>query len=117
VKRLLLDEHFPPELASMLRSQGFDVLAVAADPALTGMSDSTLYHHARLVGRRNVTENARDFRLLQKQSFAEGEEPAMLLLTTSERFPRHRSQLGKLASALKTWLAQDLPPKAPEEWL
>jgi predicted nuclease of predicted toxin-antitoxin system len=117
VNRLLLDEHFPPDLAAMLRERGFDVVAVAADPALRGAADPDLYAYARAAGRRIVTENVADFRLLQAGSFACGEEPAHLLLASAARHPRARRHLGRLATEIAGWLTRDDPPKTAEEWL
>jgi hypothetical protein len=39
---LLLDETFSAVIAEQLRAKGHDVLAVVADPALTGLADEQI---------------------------------------------------------------------------
>ena len=112
---LLLDEHFPPSLADMLRRSGFDVVGVSEDPALRGASDDVVYQAAITQGRRVVTENVRDFRPLLVAAVNTGGAVAPLLLTTSKRQPRH--DVGGLATAIGQWARQTDPPKQLEEWL
>jgi len=112
---LLLDEHFPPSLADMLRQSGFDVVGVSEDVSLKGASDDVIYRAAITQGRRVVTENVRDFRPLLVSAVNTGGVAAPLLLTTAKRHPRH--DIGGLASAIAQWLQQIDPPKQLEEWL
>jgi hypothetical protein len=61
--------------------------------------------------RRLVTENVRDFVPLLSA------EPALrVLLTSSRRHPRSRSNPGPLLEALRRWLGADAT-RASTEWL
>ena len=112
---LLLDEHFPPSLAEMLRRSGFDVVGVAEDSALKGASDDAVFRAAIAQGRRVLTENVRDFRPLLVAGLNTGGSVAPLLLTTGKRHPRN--DIGGLAAAIAQWLQREDPPKQLEEWL
>ena len=81
--RLLLDEHFSPEIARQLRRLGHDVIAVK--------------EHARLAGRADyVRVKRRDLRAPGKHSYSRvrprGNEP---LRSRPERDPRHRKGGGR----------------------
>ena len=112
---LLLDEHFPPALAELMRESGFDVVGVVEDPAMRGACDEEIYRIAAAQGRRVVTENVRDFRPLLVAAIGNGGPVASLLLTTAKRHPR--SAIGPLSAALMDWLRRVDPPKQNEEWL
>jgi len=114
---LLLDEHYPPTLAQLLRTDGFDVVGVSEGPALRGASDSEIHQTAIEQSRRVVTENVRDFRPLLMTALSSGAPYAPLLLTTAKRHPRRTDALGTLATDLRTWLKTTDPPRQPEEWL
>lgn len=109
---LLLDEMFAPVIATLLRQDGHDVIAVAGHPVLAAASDPYLAHWAAQEGRRIVTENVRDFAPL-----AGGDDPALrVLFTSSRRFPRSRRNPGPLVDALRHFLAA--PEAHPgEAWL
>jgi len=112
---LLLDEHFPPALAGLLRQSGFDVIGIAEYPTMCGMRDDDVYRLAADQGRRVVTENVRDFRPMLTAAIGGQGPVAPLLLTTAKHFPR--SAIGPLATALSGWLQRTSPPKQLEEWL
>ena len=112
---LLLDEHFPPVVAELLRQAGFDVVGVAEDPAMRGTPDEAVFLYAVSQGRRVVTENVRDFLPLLVAAMGNAKPVAPLLLTTSKHHPR--SQIGHLVSSLASWLQQTDRPKQLEEWL
>jgi len=112
---LLLDEHFPPALASLIRDAGFDVIGVAEDPAMRGACDDEAYGIAVAQNRRVVTENVRDFRPLLAVAIGSGAPVAPLLLTTAKRHPRNA--IGHLETALMDWLRRVDPPRQNEEWL
>ena len=114
---LLLDEHYPPTLARLLRQAGFDVVGVSENPALLGACDQDVYQAAIDQGRRVVTENVRDFRPLLALALGNGTPYAPLLLTTAKHHPRRIDALGQLATALIAWLEKPDPPKQAEEWL
>ena len=112
--RLLLDEMFPPALAAQLRQRGHDVIAVTDDAELRGMNDADLWNHARLTGRRLVTENVKDFRPLLVGTL-DTDHPGGLF-TSSRSFPRSRNTLGLLIEGLDTWLSTSTD-QSREQWL
>jgi hypothetical protein len=116
VPALLLDEMFSPVIARQLRDKGYDVVAVAADPALRSLDDAELYEWARRNGRRIVTENAKDFRPLV--SHEAGKSGPGILLSSSRTFRRSRRSVGLLVAALEGWLRQpDALARPDEDWL
>ncbi len=114
---LLLDEMIAPMLAARLCAEGFDVVAVAGHGTLAAASDEEVMRWAAAQGRRLVTENVKDFHPLV-QSASEGDEPAALVLfTSSRRFPRTRRNPGPLLDALRHWLSQPADHTGPIAWL
>src|SRR5579884_4221554 len=104
---------FSPVIAQQLRDKGYDVVAVAADPALRSLDDVELYEWARRNGRRVVTENAKDFRpLLWNEA---GKPGPGILLSSSRAFPRSRRSVGLLVAALEGWLRQPDALARPDE--
>lgn len=113
--KLLLDEMHAPGIADVLSDESFDVVAVAAQPGLRGMSDEDLLSYAALHERAIVTENVADFVQLASLSTAAGRAHAGLVLTNPRRF--HRATLpypGNLISALREFLAN--LPITGESW-
>jgi hypothetical protein len=98
--RLLLDEHFSPEIARQLRSRGRDVSAARERAELHGLSDRGLLAIASAEGRAVLTENVADFAELHRQSVLRGEAHAGIIFTSSRRYPRTRRGIGKLVRAL-----------------
>ena len=58
--RLLLDEMHSPTIGGALSEKGIDVIAVAGEPSLRGLSDADLLDHAAATDRVLVTENLDD---------------------------------------------------------
>jgi predicted nucleic acid-binding protein len=58
---LLQDEMFTDDIAQQLRSPGYDVISVVADPAPVGLPDDQILAHATTEGRALVTANIKDF--------------------------------------------------------
>jgi predicted nuclease of predicted toxin-antitoxin system len=58
---LLLDEMFTDDIAQQLRTKGYDVISVVADPALVGRPDDQILAYATTEGRTLVTANIKDF--------------------------------------------------------
>lgn len=115
---LLLDEMFAPELAAELVKRGHDVVAVAADPALTGLPDEQVLALATEQGRCLVTENVKDYEILRRQRLAQGISHPGLLYASPRWFPRDRRFLGTLAAALDQLLTAGQVPVANEvSWL
>ncbi|MDR2565476.1 MAG: DUF5615 family PIN-like protein [Bifidobacteriaceae bacterium] len=113
--RLLLDEHYPPALARLLRETGIDAVAITADrPLLMGAPDSEVLMAAVADGRVVVTEDVTTFPAAVKRV------PGHLgiVYCRSRAFPRTRGGLQRLAASLQC-LASDPPPglgSAPLEW-
>ncbi|MDR1189644.1 MAG: DUF5615 family PIN-like protein [Bifidobacteriaceae bacterium] len=117
-ERLLLDEHYSPVIATVLRERGFDVRAVAVDPDLVGQPDATLITVAAAAQRRIVTENVKDFVPLTDAARQAGQPTARLLLVSPKRFPRGEDRIGPMARALDEWLRRPTPAgHADQEWL
>lgn len=98
--RLLLDEHFSPEIARQLRGHGHDVEAARERPALHGRSDRELLLVAPAEQRVIVTENVADFAELHRQFVLGGDHHPGIVFTSSRRFPRTRRAIGRLVGAL-----------------
>lgn len=114
---LLLDEMFAPMLAERLRAEGFDVVAVAGHVTLAAASDEEVMRWAATQGRRLVTENVKDFQPLTQSASERGEPAALVLVTSSRRFPRTRRNPRPLLDALRHWLSQPADRAGPIAWL
>ena len=114
--RLLLDEHYSPDIAERMRAVRFDVVAVLDFPMLRTRSDDEVFHQAQAMDRRIVTENVPDFLKLLSQAYERGEPVARLLLVSAKSHPRGRGNLGGLVDAFSVWLS-DARPRADCEWL
>lgn len=66
--RLLLDEMLSPIVAAGLRRRGLDVVAIVEEPGLAGLDDGRVLAVAIAERRVLVTNNARDFRRLVRDS-------------------------------------------------
>jgi Domain of unknown function (DUF5615) len=104
--RLLLDEHFSPEIARQLRGRGHAVEAARERPALHGRSDRDLLLLASAEERAIVTENVADFAELHRQFVIGGDHHAGIVFTSSRRFPRTKRSIGRLVSALDVLLRE-----------
>ena len=101
--RLLLDEMYAPALAAALRARDHDVVSVhdASHVFLVGASDADVLAAARREERTLVTENVRDFRLLENALLAAGSHHAGLVYTSNRQFPRgDPGTTGRLVRAL-----------------
>ena len=103
--RLLLDEHFSPEIARQLRARGHDVVAVRERVELHGLGDRQLLAAAQSEDRAIVTENVADFIELHRASLLTGETHAGIVFTSPKRFPRTRRAIGRLVRSLDGLLA------------
>jgi Domain of unknown function (DUF5615) len=120
--RLLLDEHYPPEIAEQLRGRGHDVIAVKERPHLIGRSDRVQFAGSRDERRAIVTEDVGDYRPLLASAVRRGERTFGLLCVNPRRFPRRRGEVGRLIAALDAFLAanprdEDLMDAGGEAWL
>jgi hypothetical protein len=103
---LLLDEMFSAVIGEQLRAKGHDVLAVVADPALTGLPDDQILAHAARAGRAVVTANIKDFMPLDTQYRAASQEHAGLILVSAKAFPQDRTYTAAVTGALAILLDQ-----------
>ena len=101
--RLLLDEHFSPEIARQLRDHGHDVTA-ARDAAAHGISDRDLLAAAIAERRAVVTENVGDFIELHRAAIITGSTHYGLIFTSPRQFPRTRRAIGRLVRTLEVLL-------------
>ena len=109
--RLLLDEHFSPEIARQLRDRGHDVIAVGERADLRGRSDRV--HFASLPDQRRaiVTRDLGDFRPLLAEALRAGSE-TYGLACVSRRFSLSRKEIGHLVHALEALLKRHPEPDA-----
>ncbi len=103
--KLLLDEHFSPEIARQLRARGHDVIAARELPDLHAQADADLLAWATAEHRAIVTENVADFVELHGRSILRRRPHAGLVFTSPKRFPRTRRAIGRIVRALQTLLA------------
>ena len=103
--RLLLDEHFSPDIARQLRERGHDVVAARERVELHGLSDRDLLAVASAEDRVVVTENVADFVELHRQSVVGGERHAGLVFTSPRQFPRSRRAIGRVVRALEALMS------------
>jgi hypothetical protein len=102
--RLLLDEHFSPEIARQLRARGHDVVAARERLEVHGLTDRDLLTLASDESRVIVTENVADLAELHRQQILTGDGHAGLVFTSPKGFPRTRRGIGRLVRALSALL-------------
>lgn len=119
--RLLLDEHFSPEIARQLRSRGYDVIAVKERPELIGRSDRV--HFASMPAQRRaiVTQDLGDFRPLLAEAMRSGTKTYGLVCVPA-RASLSRQMIGQMVAALEQLLREnpedeDLINRGGETWL
>ncbi len=113
--KLLLDEMHAPGIADSLGEESFDLVAVAADPALRGMRDEDLLTYATQNERALVTENVADFMPLAAQWAGAGKAHSGLVFTNPRRFNRATlAYPGNVIAALRDFLTD--PPITGESW-
>lgn len=97
--RLLLDEHFSPEIARQLRAAGHDVMAVQEHPRLTGRSDRV--HFASMSDQRRaiLTQDLGDFRPLLAAAMRDSQKTYGLVCVPT-RVSLSRKAIGPLVTAL-----------------
>lgn len=106
--RLLLDEMHSPAVATRLRADGHDVIAVRERLDMTGLADRDLLALVTQEGRALVTENVKDFAALHQMLAAAEESHAGLVFTHPRHFPRHeRTSAARLATALARFLTTE----------
>lgn len=103
--RALLDEQLSPQIASLLRQRGHDVVAVVDRTDLVGCSDRIILEVASSELRAVVTNNIKDFRPLAAEWLARGRTHAGLIVLPSSR-TRTRTAVAALADALEGVLSE-----------
>jgi uncharacterized protein DUF5615 len=102
---LLLDEMFTDHIAQQLRTEGYDVISVVADPALVGLPDDQILAYATAEGRALVTANIKDFIPLDTRYRAADQSHAGLILVSTKSFPQNRGFPSAVAAALVSLLS------------
>jgi hypothetical protein len=102
--RLLLDEHYSPEIARQVRSRGHDVVAVAERADLVGLGDDELLRRMAHERRAIVTNNVKDFVSLATRAALEAGGHFGLLFTSDRSMPRRIDAIGRLVDALDRFL-------------
>jgi predicted nuclease of predicted toxin-antitoxin system len=102
---LLLDEMLSDNIARLLRTKGYDVISVVADPALAGLPDDQVLAYAMAEGRTLVTANIKDFVPLDARYRAAGQSHAGLILVSTKTFPQNRGFPSVVTTALATLLS------------
>jgi len=118
--RLLLDEHYSPEIATRLAEAGHDVTAVKGDAALEGLSDDALLSAAAQQGRALVTNNVGDFVALESEWLARGDQHLGVVYTSDASMPRSRHTIGLYVERLTELLDTnegDGAMRGRSEWL
>jgi Domain of unknown function (DUF5615) len=115
--KVLLDEHFSPAVASLLRERGLDAEAVVERSDLVEKSDSEILDSANRDGRAVVTNNIKDFRPIAAERLAEGRGHAGVILVPGPR-RRSRADTGRLADAIGA-VMREHPDGIPgsERWI
>lgn len=97
--RLLLDEHYSPEIAHRLRALDHDVVTVD-EVGLRGSGDEELLRYAASKGRALLTNNVRHFAPLAQRFATGGETHAGLVFTSDTSMPRGKGTTGRYVEAL-----------------
>jgi Domain of unknown function (DUF5615) len=104
-RTLLLDEMFSDAIAQQLRTKGYDVVSVVAQPALVGLPDDQILASATSEGRALVTANIKDFMPLDSRYRAAGQAHPGLILVSTKTFPQDRGFTAAITAALEALLS------------
>jgi hypothetical protein len=102
--KLLLDEHYSPEIARQLRTRGHDVLAVAERADLIGLGDDEFLARMAKERRAILTNNVKDFMPLANRAAAASDRHDGLLFTSDRSMPRRSDAIGRFVDALDGFL-------------
>ena len=103
--RLLLDEHYSPEIAQQLRtSHGHDVLHAGEVSEVKGRFDPIVLEWAVEHGRVLVTENVRDFLPLHQVMLARGDQHGGLIFSNPRQLPRSKATIGLFVRSIDFYL-------------
>lgn len=104
--RLCLDEHYPREIAELLRGRGHDVSSVAERPELQGLPDVRLVEVVVAERSALMTENVRDFVPLERDHAAGGLDHWGFVYASSRSLPRRRDTIGTFVAILDRFLSE-----------
>ena len=102
--KLLLDEHYSPEIARQLRTRGQDVVAVAERADLVGLSDDELLRRMAQERWAIMTNNVKDFMPLATRTAQGADDHYGLLFTSDRSMPRRSDAIGRVVDALDAFL-------------
>jgi hypothetical protein len=102
--RLLLDEHYSPEIARQLRARGHDVVAVTERAELIGLGDDELLRRMAQERRAIMTNNVKDFAPLATRAAVAADDHSGLLFTSDRSLPRRSDTIGRFVDALDGFL-------------
>jgi len=109
--RLLLDEHYSPQIAEELRNRGHEVAAVAERTDLAAIADRELLARATSERRALLTESAADSMPIVQELAASGDMHLGVVFSSPRAFPRSRWTIGlfveKLDELLRASPAED----------
>lgn len=119
--RLLLDEHFSPEIARQLRARGHDAIAVKERPELIGRPDRV--HFASMPEQRRAiaTQDLGDFRPLLAEAMRAATKTYGLVCVPA-RVSLSRAAISQVVDAFERLLQDhpgddDLIARGGECWL
>jgi len=105
--KLLIDEMYPPALATALREASIDATTVAA-LRLAGSSDTEVFGAAVAGGYALLTENVGDFTRIAAEHSTAGGHHNGLLIALSSRFSRRPAGIKPLIAAIQAVAEQHL---------
>jgi predicted nuclease of predicted toxin-antitoxin system len=115
--RALLDEQLSPQIASVLRQRGHDVVAVTDRADLIGRTDRIILEVASAEGRAVITNNIKDLRPPAAERLARGHGHSGLILLPSRR-TRTRALVERLVNAIEAVLrAHPDGLESSERWI
>jgi len=107
-----------PAVAQQLRNAGADAIAVSERADLWQSTDAVLLELATTKSRVLITDNVKDFRILERSWLAQGRLHSGLVYINSKAYPMNRGRMGSIAAALlapphaSTW-----PEPGTSDWL
>jgi Domain of unknown function (DUF5615) len=101
--RLVLDHHYSPVIAALLRERDHDVVA-AVERDWHTQDDETLLGLCSAEGRALLTNNVADFAVLVRRWQAQGRMHGGLVFTSDASLPRVRGTIGVYVEALDALL-------------
>lgn len=114
-QKVLLDEMLSGDIAAQLRAKGHDVTAVVEDRSLVGSPDEQLLALATASERSLVTANVRDFAAIHASWSSGSRNHAGLIYIVNRVFPRDRSFVGAVVTALDDLMIAGRVPAAGAE--